>query len=89
MNRKKKFVIATGTFATLFTTIYIVLRIKGAREMADLTPEDRRKVRNARKLAKKMGLREELEKGVNELPEDERNLSWIRTKFREWIYNHL
>ncbi|KKU11829.1 MAG: hypothetical protein UX16_C0003G0014 [Parcubacteria group bacterium GW2011_GWB1_45_7] len=89
MSRKKKFVVTAGAFTAIFTTIYIVMRIKKAHEMKGLTPEQWQETERALKLARRKHLKEMLEREASELPEDERDLSWFRAKIREWIYNHL
>ncbi len=89
MSRKKKFVIATATVAGIFAVIYVVVHFKKRHELASLTDEERRELKNAMRPARIRFLRELLEREGSELPEDEQNLSWVRTRIREWISNHI
>ena len=85
MGRKKKFAITASAFAAIFTTIYVVKRYRKAKELADLTPEQRREVLKALKLARHKHILEKLEEEASRVSDDELDISWWRTAIRHWI----
>jgi len=79
VNRKKKFVIAAGTFAGLVAVYVILRKFPHATELEDLTPEEREAVerRLAEKAADLERVRSDLEMEAELLPPRYRG-SWMR-----------